>query len=99
MSYFAICTFDLVNCGYEDYQKAYDDLVKIGFKRDITANDGSIVRLPTTTTAGEFNGESVEQIRNNLSDKVENAFSARGFKSEIFISVSGNWAWSRRITK
>lgn len=98
MGYFAICTFDLVNGDDEDYQNAYNDLAKIGFKRDITSNQGSEFRLPTTTTAGTFEGVSAVQLRDDLRDKIKKAFSARRFKSEIFVSLGGDWAWGHDTT-
>lgn len=99
MSYFAVCTFDLANCDDEDYENAYNDLAKIGFKRDITSDKGVKFRLPTTTTAGEFEGASIGQVRDDLLDKIKKAFSARRFQSEIFVSVGGNWGWGHTTTK
>lgn len=98
MSYFVICTFDLANSSFDDYQNAYTDLSEIGLNRSITANNGSQISLPTTTTAGQFNGESATQVRTDLLDRVKSAFAMRGFKSEIFISVGGDWAWGHSTT-
>lgn len=96
MSYFAICTFDLANASAEDYQNAYADLARIGFTKIITADRGSKITLPTTTTAGEFNGTNTSALRDDLVSRVKNAFAARRFRFEIFISVGGGWAWGHR---
>jgi hypothetical protein len=53
MSYFAVCTFDLKNASFDDYQNAYADLAKIGFSKYLTSSQGDKITLPTTTTAGE----------------------------------------------
>jgi hypothetical protein len=98
MSYFGICTFDLKNANFEDYQTAYADLAKIGFSTTITSDQGKKVVLPTTTTAGQFNGASAIGVRDDLLERVRRAFAARGFSSEIFIFVGGDWAWGQRTT-
>ncbi len=54
MSYFAVCTFDLKNANYDDYQKAYSDLAQIGLNKQLNSSQGSTITLPTTTTAGEY---------------------------------------------
>ena len=98
MSYLVVCTFDLKNASYDDYQNAYADLEKLGFHRQLTSSQGSKISLPTTMTAGEFNGTSAEKVRDDMTEKVKNAFEARRFKAEIFVSVGGDWAWGHRIT-
>ena len=98
MSYFAVCTFDLKNATYDDYQNAYRDLAEIGLYHALTSAQGSKVALPTTTCGGEFNGSSVGAVRDDLTEKVRRAFTAMGFKSEIFVAVGGEWAWGHRTT-
>ncbi len=99
MSYFVVCTFDLKKASYDDYQNAYADLAKLGLFREITSGKkGDKVMLPTTTTAGEFNGTSAASVRDDLLERVKRAFKARGFKFEIFISVGGDWAWGHTAT-
>lgn len=98
MSYFVVCTFDLKNANYEDYQNAYADVAKLGLYKQITSSQGKKITLPTTTTAGEFNGTSAASVRDYVCDGVENAFAARGFTSEIFVSVGGDWGWGHRTT-
>ncbi|MCC6589048.1 MAG: hypothetical protein IT168_20290 [Bryobacterales bacterium] len=98
MSYFAVCTFDLKNANYDDYQKAYSDLAQIGLNKQLNSSQGSTITLPTTTTAGEFNGASAASVRDDLCNRVSASFSRRGFTSEIFISVGGDWGWGHRTT-
>lgn len=98
MSYLVVCMFDLKNASQQDYQNAYADLAKLGFSRTITSSQGSKITLPTTTTAGEFQGTSASTVRDDLCERVQTAFRARGFTSEIFISVGGDWAWAHRTT-
>lgn len=98
MSYFAVCSFDLKNATSEDYENAYADLARIGFSKTLISNQGNKITLPTTTCAGEFTGTSASAVRDDLRDKVKKAFAARGFTSEIFISVGGDWAWGYAST-
>ena len=98
MSYFVICTFDLKNASREDYANAYADLEKLGLSKEISGDGGKKVKLPTTITAGEFNGETASAVRDDLRSRIAKAFSARGFKSEIFLSIGTNWAWGYTTT-
>lgn len=98
VSYFAVCTFDLESATDEDYENAYMDLKKLGFSREIRGDNGSTFRLPTTTTAGTIEGSSAGALRDDLVEKIKRAFAARKFKSEIFVSAGGNWAWGHRRT-
>jgi len=98
LSYFAICTFDLEKAIREDYQNAYADLAEIGFSTTLEGSSGNEIKLPTTMTAGEFEGQSGGAVRDALRARVKEAFSARGFKSEIFVSVGDSWAWGHTTT-
>jgi hypothetical protein len=98
MSYFAVCTFDLKNASYDDYQNAYADLAKIGFSKTLRAENSSSILLPTTMTAGQFNGTSAGNVRDDLTTRIQQAFRARRFTPEIFVSVGGDWAWGHRTT-
>lgn len=99
MSYFAICSFDLKDGSREDYQNAYADLARLGFSTRVTGNGGSQITLPTTTTAGSFDGSSAATIRDDLRAKVAAAFRARNLTSEIFVSVGGqDWTWGHQKT-
>lgn len=98
MSYLAFCTFDLKNATRQDYQNAYADLERIGLKRIVVSSQGNNVVIPTTSTMGEFNGTSAASVRDDIRKRVKDAFQARGFDSEIFIVVGGDWAWGATTT-
>lgn len=98
MSYFVVCTFDLANASREDYKNAYSDLARIGLSGSLASSDGTRITLPTTTTAGEFNGSSAASARDDVASRVQAVFRKRGFSSEIFVAVGGNWAWGHRTT-
>jgi hypothetical protein len=98
MSYFVMCTFDLKNASRQDYENAYADLEEIGLKKIVVADGGAKAVIPTTTVAGIFTSSSAVAARDYIRDKVKNAFMARGFSSEIFILVGGDWAWNGATT-
>jgi hypothetical protein len=98
MSYLVICTFDLKNASYSDYQNAYSDLATIGLKKVVVPDGGGKVVMPTTTTAGEFTGTSAANVRDYVRDKIKTAFVARKFSSEIFVAVGGDWGWGAATT-
>jgi hypothetical protein len=98
MSYFVVCTFDLKNASYQDYQNAYDDLAKIGLNKVAVSDQGGNVVIPTTTVAGQLNGNTAAAVRDYACDQVQKALAARRFSSEIFIAVGGDWAWGARTT-
>lgn len=98
-SYFATCTFDLKNGSQQDYQNAYADLAKLGFATVVVGGNGNKITLPTTTTAGEFTGTDAVTTRENLTGSVEEAFTARKFTYELFITVGGDWTWGYRTNK
>lgn len=93
MSYIVFCTFDLKNATSQDYQNAYADLEKIGLKKVVAADKGGNVVIPTTSALGFFNGVSAASVRDDIRTRVKSAFTARGFKAEIFILVGDDWAW------
>lgn len=98
MSYFVICTFDLKNASRQDYQTAYGDLAGIGLNKVVVSDQGGKVVIPTTTTAGQFNGNSAGKVRDYVCEQVRSKLAARGFSSEIFVAVGGDWAWGGRTT-
>ena len=98
MSYMAFCTFDLKNASRQDYDNAYADLKKIGLERVRVADNGNKVVIPTTSVMGEFNGESAPAVRDYVRSQIKSAFQARGFTSEIFVLVGGDWAWGATTT-
>lgn len=96
MSYFAVVTFDIANGQFEDYEAIYKDFAALGFSRTLQSGQGNAVNLPTTTTAGEFNGQSVSAVRDYLCDQTQQCFARRRLHGEIFVSVDGDWAWGHR---
>lgn len=98
MSYVAFCTFDLKNANRQDYENAYSSLRKIGLERVRVGSNGNEVVIPTTSVMGEFNGESASAVRDYVRKKVKSAFKSRGFNSEIFVLVGGDWAWGATTT-
>lgn len=98
MTYLVLCTFDLKSASTTDYQNAYSDLEKIGLKKVHKGSSGNNVLIPTTAAMGEFEGASAASVRDDISKEVQNVFSKRGFKSEIFVTVGGDWAWGARTT-
>ena len=98
MSYLVVCTFDLKDASYQDYQNAYADLAQSGLKKVVLSDQGGKVVIPTTTVAGELNGTSAPSVRDYACDQVQKAFAARRFSSEIFVAVGGDWAWGGRTT-
>lgn len=97
MTYLVVCTFDLKSATQQDYSDAYARLERIGLKKVIIGEAGQRVVAPTTTTAGEFNGQSATQVRDSVLGQVRAAFAAR-FSSEIFVVVGGDWAWGANTT-
>lgn len=94
VSYAVICTFDLAGASSADYQNAYADLEKLGLNRAQDNRSGGKTVIPTTTVLGSCTGPSAAAVRDDIRAKVKAAFSARRFKSEIFLVVGGSdWTW------
>lgn len=92
MSYFVVCTFDLKNASWTDYQTAYADLANIGLHKTVVSGQGKNVMAPTTMTMG------VQWCRRILDPRLRPGSGSRRvlcaqFSSEIFVVVAGNWAW------
>jgi hypothetical protein len=98
MSYIVFCTFDLKNASSQDYQNAYADLERIGLKKVTQADGGRQAVIPTTSAMGKLPGVNAATLRNDIQNRVNAAFTARRFKSEIFIVVGDNWAWGAGTT-
>lgn len=97
MSYQVTCTFDLKNASSQDYTNAYADLKAIGLSRVIKGDSGQVV-IPTTMTMGYFDAASAGAARDAIRSRVSDAFKARKLKSEIFVTVGGDWAWGSTTT-
>jgi hypothetical protein len=96
--FFVVCTFDLKNATYTDYQNAYGDLAKLGLNRTVISQQGTNVVAPTTTAMGTYDGQNSATVRDHVRTQVQNAFRARGFKSEIFVVVGSNSTWGAATT-
>lgn len=94
MSYAVLCTFDLKGATSTDYQNAYADLERLGLYRVQDNSSGGKTIIPTTTVLGSYNGTNASAIRDDMRGKIKAAFTARGFRSEIFVVVGGtDWTW------
>lgn len=98
MTYLVFCTFDLNGGSPQDYANAYSDLERIGLSRVQKTGQGRDTVIPTTSAMGALNGSSAASLRDDIRAKVKTAFSARRFKSEIFVIVGGDWAWGAATT-
>ncbi len=98
MSYFVVCTFDLKDASYQDYQNAYADLEGIGLKKVVVYGENEKYIMPTTTVAGTFTGTSVVTVRDYVRERVKTAFAARRFSSEIFVVVASDATWGAETT-
>jgi hypothetical protein len=98
MSYLVFVTFDLKNASSADYQDAYADLSNLGLERVVAVGSGNDVVIPTTSVLGKYNGGTAAAVRDKVKVEVKDAFSGRGFDSEIFVIVGGDWAWGASST-
>lgn len=98
MFYFVTVSYDLANASSQDYADAYEDLANLGLYHVISGEAGNPVPLPNTTVSGSFCGASAAMVRNDVSDRVQRAFRARGFRSKILVTVGADWAWAQRLT-
>ena len=98
MSYLVFCTFDLKGATPQNYLTAYSDLAALGLHKIQKATSGNDVVIPTTSVMGSFNGTSIASVRDDMRNRVQAAFRARGFKSEIFLVAANDWAWGAGTT-
>jgi hypothetical protein len=94
MSYLVFCTFDLKAASGQDYQAAYADLAGIGLAKVHQGSNGGQAVIPTTSAMGTFTGANAKSVCEFVRDRVKNAFAARRFKSEVFVTCGGDWAWT-----
>ena len=87
------CTFDLKGASSQDYQNAYSDLGKIGLQKVHKQSNGNNAVIPTTSAMGQFNGQSASAVIESVRDRVQAAFRARRFTSELFLTAGGDWSW------
>jgi len=94
MSYLVLVTFDLKDASWDDYKAVYEELENIGLLKRLISSEGKEVLLPTTTVAGEFEGDSSVDVRNNIMNKCKRIFKYLKLHGEIFVEVGDNWSWS-----
>jgi hypothetical protein len=98
VSYLVFCTFDLKNASAKDYENAYSDLKSLGLSKVQKTGNGGEAVIPTTSAMGEFSGSNAATVRDDIRAKIKAEFTARRFKSEIFVIVGGDWAWGATST-
>lgn len=96
MSYLVTATFDIVNAASEDYECIDKKFKLIGLSRTLQGTN-SKVELPYNTYAGEFNGASAGQVRDDVADKTQTAMKSCTVKGKLFVTVGGDWAWGSRM--
>jgi hypothetical protein len=92
MTYLVFCVFDLKKANREDYMYVYADLAKLGMKKIVKSDDGRSVAIPATAVLGMFDGKSVNDVRSDVGNSVEEVFKTRGYSGEFFVVVSADWA-------
>lgn len=98
MSYLVTVTFDVENASSQNYTDITNSLQTLGLFTFIKAHDNRNIYLPSNTYSGEFNGISVEKIRNDVCERVQNVFLKLNIKGKIYVVVGGDWGWGIRTT-
>jgi hypothetical protein len=99
MSYLVTVSFDLKNAKTEDYGRVYDAFKSLALHKQIKADNGVVVQLPTTTCVGYFDGVSASAVRDDLANRTQAAVEQLGLSGEVFVAVGGDWSWARRLPK
>jgi hypothetical protein len=98
MTFLVFCVFDLKHATREDYLYAYMDLADLGLKQTVKSENGPSFKLPAAAVMGTFDGRSVEDVRSNVSKKVQGIFKARGLTGTFFVVASADWACAGEST-
>ncbi|HEX8372716.1 MAG TPA: hypothetical protein VF585_08050 [Chthoniobacterales bacterium] len=98
MSYFVTVSLDVTNSRPDTYTLIEAVMAEIGLPAKMKGSTGKMHPLPSTTYAGEFIGSSAAKVRDDLSELIKKKFSENSIKSQIFISVGGDWTWGIRYT-
>ena len=98
MSTLVFCVFDLKHATREDYLYAYMDLAELGLRQTIKSESGPSFKLPASAVMGTFDGPSVEDVRSNVSKKVQSIFKSRGLNGTFFLVASHVWACAGEST-
>lgn len=91
--------FDLKNAKAEDYGRVYDAFKGLGLHKQVKADNGVVVQLPTTTCVGFFNGASASAVCSDLANRSQAAVEQLGLSGEVFVAVGGDWSWAHRLPK
>jgi len=98
LSYLVSISFDIKNATSKNYDELYSKLDAIGLSKHLIADDGSKIKIPTTTTlAGIFEGNSIEEIRTYVTDEIKKVYHQLNLKGEIFVFVGSNWGWQKTV--
>jgi len=98
MSYLVTVTFDIENATSQNYIDISNSFQRLGLFTFIKGHDNRNIDLPSNTYSGEFNGISVENIRNDICDRVQRAFINLKLQAKIYVVVGGDWGWGMRTT-
>ncbi len=98
MSTLVFCVFDLKHATREDYLYAYMDLADLGLRQTIKSETGPSFKLPASAVMGTFDGPSVEDVRSDISKKVQSIFKSRGLNGTFFLVASHDWACAGEST-
>jgi len=96
MSYLVVVTFDIKDGEAGDYETVYKAFERVGLRRTLRADKGDTVTLPTTTTAGEVDGDNAGAVRDDICERTQDVFRSNKLHGKIFVAVGGNWAWGQR---
>lgn len=98
MSYLVSISFDIKNATSKNYDDFYSKLDQIGLSKHLVADNGSKIQIPTTTTlAGIFEGNSIEEIRDYIADEIKKVYHQLNLNGEIFVFVGSNWGWQKTV--
>ncbi len=98
MTFLVFCVFDLKSATREDYLYAYMDLAAIGLRQTVKSDNGPSFKLPAAAVMGTFDGRSVEEVRTNISRKVQGIFKSRSLTGTFFLVTSTDWACAGEST-
>lgn len=99
MSFMVTVSFDLKNAKTEDYVRVYDAFKSLGLNKQIKADNGAVVQLPTTTCVGFFNGATASAVCGDLANRCQAAVEKLALSGEVFVATGGDWSWAHRLPK
>jgi predicted nuclease of restriction endonuclease-like RecB superfamily len=78
-------------------QQIIKGLQGLGFSQNVKGIKGVSI-LPQNCYVGEFNGENVQKVRDDLFERVMTVFTSSGAKATVFMNVGQTWTWAFRGT-